>query len=147
MNLSQVGLQTIKCLYLTIECRLIKLEDVEMPQISDKNNKQFTFIPQQIYGFEKSGEIKIRVQDSARVSEQTVGLLCTVTCTWGFPGCASGKDLENAADMRDVSSIPGSGRSPGEGPGNTLQYSCLENHHGQEPVGLQSIGLHRIGHD
>ena len=45
----------------------------------------------------------------------------------GFPGCASGKDLENAADMRDVSSIPGSGRSPGEGPGNTLQYSCLEN--------------------
>ena len=33
----------------------------------------------------------------------------------------------NAGDIRDMSSIPGSGRSPGEGNGNPLQYSCLEN--------------------
>ena len=33
----------------------------------------------------------------------------------------------NAGDTRDVSSIPGSGRSPGGGYGNPLQYSCLEN--------------------
>ena len=33
----------------------------------------------------------------------------------------------NAGDIRDVGSIPGSGRSPGEGHGNPLQYSCLEN--------------------
>ena len=33
----------------------------------------------------------------------------------------------NAGDGRDVGSIPGSGRSPGEGNGNPLQYSCLEN--------------------
>ena len=33
----------------------------------------------------------------------------------------------NAGDGRDVSSIPGSGRSPGEGCGNPPQYSCLEN--------------------
>ena len=33
----------------------------------------------------------------------------------------------NAGDARDVGSIPGSGRSPGEGNGNLLQYSCLEN--------------------
>ena len=32
-----------------------------------------------------------------------------------------------AGDIRDVGSIPGSGRSPGEGNGNPLQYSCLEN--------------------
>ena len=32
-----------------------------------------------------------------------------------------------AINMRDVSSIPGSGRSPGVGHGNPLQYSCLEN--------------------
>ena len=32
-----------------------------------------------------------------------------------------------AGDARDVSSIPRSGRSPGEGNGNPLQYSCLEN--------------------
>ena len=33
----------------------------------------------------------------------------------------------NAGDMRDVGSIPGSGRSPEVGIGNLLQYSCLEN--------------------
>ena len=33
----------------------------------------------------------------------------------------------NAGDIRDMGSISGSGRSPGEGNGNTLQYSCLEN--------------------
>ena len=33
----------------------------------------------------------------------------------------------NAGDARDMSSIPGSGRSPGGGNGNPLQYSCLEN--------------------
>ena len=33
----------------------------------------------------------------------------------------------NAGDIRNASSIPGSGRSPGGGSGNPLQYSCLEN--------------------
>ena len=33
----------------------------------------------------------------------------------------------NGGDARDMGSIPGSGRSPGEGNGNTLQYSFLEN--------------------
>ena len=33
----------------------------------------------------------------------------------------------NAGDIRDGGSIPGSGRSPGRGHGNPLQYSCLEN--------------------
>ena len=35
--------------------------------------------------------------------------------------------LANAGDVRDTGSIPGSGRSPGEGNGNPLQYSCQEN--------------------
>ena len=34
---------------------------------------------------------------------------------------------DNIGDTRDAGSIPGSGRSPGEGNGNLLQYSCLEN--------------------
>ena len=34
---------------------------------------------------------------------------------------------ENACNAGDLSSIPGSGRSPGEGQGNPVQYSCLEN--------------------
>ena len=34
---------------------------------------------------------------------------------------------DNTGDARDTGLIPGSGRSPGEGNGNPLQYSCLEN--------------------
>ena len=44
---------------------------------------------------------------------------------WGFPDDSDGK--ESACNRGDPDSIPGSGRSPGEGNGNPLQYSCLEN--------------------
>ena len=44
---------------------------------------------------------------------------------WGFPG---GSEVKvSACNEGDLGSIPGSGRSPGEGTGNPLQYSCLEN--------------------
>ena len=43
----------------------------------------------------------------------------------GFPGCSLVKNLPT--NVGDVSLIPGSGRSPGEGHGNPLQYSCLGN--------------------
>ena len=52
----------------------------------------------------------------------------------------------NAGDIRDVGSIPGLGRSPGEG--NTLQYSCMKNlmdrkaiPQTEKPDRLQSIGV------
>ena len=46
----------------------------------------------------------------------------------GFPGGSMGKNLPaNARDTGDSCSIPGSGRSPGGGSGNPLQYSCLES--------------------
>ena len=44
----------------------------------------------------------------------------------------------NAGDMRDVGSIPGSGRSPGGGHGNSFQCSCLENPMTEKPGGLHS---------
>jgi len=37
------------------------------------------------------------------------------------------KPLGNAGEIRDAGSVPGLGRTPGEGHGNPLQYSCLEN--------------------
>ena len=43
----------------------------------------------------------------------------------GFPGGSEGK--ASACSAGDLGSIPGSGRSPGEGNGNPLQYSCLGN--------------------
>ena len=42
-----------------------------------------------------------------------------------FPGGSDGK--ESACKVEDPNLIPGLGRSPGEGNGNPLQYSCLEN--------------------
>ena len=46
----------------------------------------------------------------------------------GFPGDSVVKNLPvNAGDAGDVGLIPGSGRSPGGGSGNPLQYSHLEN--------------------
>ena len=44
---------------------------------------------------------------------------------WGFPGGSEVK--ASACNVGDLGLIPGSGRSPGEGKGNPLQYSCLEN--------------------
>ena len=45
-----------------------------------------------------------------------------------FRGFIDGSDgRESAYNVGDLGSIPGSGRSPGEGNGNPLQYSCLEN--------------------
>ena len=46
----------------------------------------------------------------------------------GFPGSSVGKESAcNEGDVRDLSSISGSGRTPGEGNGNSVQYPCLEN--------------------
>ena len=44
----------------------------------------------------------------------------------------SGKESANAGDERDADSIPGSGRSHGEGQDNPLHYFCLENSIGRE---------------
>ena len=48
----------------------------------------------------------------------------------------------NAQDTRDAGSIPGFGRCPGEGNGNPLQYSYLENLHGQRSL----MGYSLCGH-
>ena len=50
-----------------------------------------------------------------------------------IPGGSDGK--ESTRNMGDMGSIPGLGRCPGEGKGNPLQYSCLENPYGQKSLG------------
>ena len=50
----------------------------------------------------------------------------------GFPSGSDSK--ESACNAGDLGSIPGLGRCPGGGPGNPLQYSCLENPHGQRSL-------------
>ena len=53
----------------------------------------------------------------------------TYVYVWGFPGgtVVKKESPANAEDTRDTGSIPGSGRSPGGGNSNPLQYSCLEH--------------------
>ena len=64
----------------------------------------------------------------------------------GLPGGSDGK--ESACNAGDPGPVSGLGRSPGGGHGNPLQYSGLENPHGQGSwAGLQSMGSQRIGHD
>ena len=53
----------------------------------------------------------------------------------GFPGGSVVKNLPaNAGGIRNTGSTPGSGRSPGESNGNPLQYSYLENPHGERSL-------------
>ena len=51
------------------------------------------------------------------------------------------------ASAGDIGSIPGLGRSPGEGNGNPLQYSCWEIPWTEEPGRLQFMGSQRVRHD
>ena len=63
----------------------------------------------------------------------------------GFLGGSDGK--ESACNAEDPGSTPGSGKSPGEGNSNPLQYSCLENFRDtEEPGGLQSVRSQRVRH-
>ena len=57
----------------------------------------------------------------------------------GFPGGSVVKNL--SANAGDTRLIPVWGRSPGEGNGNLLQYSCLENPMDREHGRLQSLGV------
>ena len=60
-------------------------------------------------------------------------------CNLDFPG---GSVAQNPpTNVGGVGSIPGQGRSPGEGNGNPLQYSCLGNPMDFVPGRLQSMGL------
>ena len=70
------------------------------------------------------------------------------TCSWGFPGGAVVNSLSaDAGDARDVSSTLGSGGSPGEENGNSLQYSCMENPMDRGAWQATVRGIARVGHD
>ena len=58
---------------------------------------------------------------------RSVGLLSQAEMDLTFCFATGSDGKESACNAGDPSSIPGWGRSPGEGNGNPLQYSCLEN--------------------
>ena len=61
----------------------------------------------------------------------------------GFIGGSDGK--ESACNVRDLGSIPGSGRFPGEGNGKPLQNSCLSNLMDRGVLWAKSVGSHYVG--
>ena len=63
----------------------------------------------------------------------------------GFPRGAEVK--MSACNVGDLGSFPGSGRSPGEGNGNPLQYYCLENPMDGGAWWATVHGSQRVGHD
>ena len=63
----------------------------------------------------------------------------------GLPWWLSGK--ESTYNAGDPVSISGSGRSPGEGNGNPLQYSCLKNSADRRAWWVKSVGSQRVGPD
>ena len=75
----------------------------------------------------KGGEMYRQI--CLRLEEKTGLFVCfflkSLRRSRGFPSGSDSK--ESACNARDLSSIPESGRSPGEKNGNPLQYSCLEN--------------------
>ena len=64
---------------------------------------------------------------------------------WGFPGGSDGK--ESVCSAEAPGSIPGSGRFPGEGNGNWLQYSFLENLMDRRVWWTTVHGVHRVRHN
>jgi len=63
----------------------------------------------------------------------------------GFSGGSDGKG--SACNARDPGSIPGLGRSPGEGNGYPLQYSCLENSMDRGALPVTVMESQRVRHD
>ena len=64
---------------------------------------------------------------SRQITVQKKGKLRKLFAHGSLPGGASGKEPACQCRRRKMGSIPGSGRCPGGGHGNPLQYSCLEN--------------------
>jgi len=81
-------------------------------------------IPHSLYG---TGEGEKFMEDSDWLKNPQQEAFCLTKISWlqGFPGDSA--DKESTCHAGAMGWIPGSGRSPGGGNGNPLQYSCLEN--------------------
>ena len=112
-------------------CRRRGLNPSQEDPLEEKITTCFSILAQKIPWTEEPGK---------RVGHDWA-IFIILSSFWGFPGGSDGKEF--ACNAGDPSSIFGSGRSPGEGNGYPLQYSCLEN----SMNGLQSMGLQRVRHD
>ena len=83
--------------------------------------------------------------ESMRKKQYPITLLAFILSSKGFPHSSVGK--ESACHAGDSGLIQGSVRFPGEGNGNPLQYSCLENPMDRGAWRATVHGVSRVGHD
>ena len=77
--------------------------------------------------------------------KQPIWIFPVIYYCFVFPYSSVGK--ESACNAEDLGSIPGLGRSPGEGIGNPLQYYCLENPMDTGAWKVTVYGVARVGYD
>ena len=84
---------------------------------------------------------QVEVMILSFVPDPTSSLWGVLQSLLGLPWWLRGK--ESTCNVGHSSSIPGLGRSPGRGHGNSLQYSCLENPQGQRSLAVYSPWHHK----
>ena len=104
--------------WITINWKILK--EIGIPD-------HLTCILRNLYAGQEATELDMEQQTGSKLGKEYVkAVYCHLAyLTWGFP--AGSEVKASASGVGDPGSIPGSGRSPGEGNGNPLQYSCLEN--------------------
>ena len=98
-----------------------------MPQRTSQSSSSLVHTVQYVFqrsSMRRSGEAEEGLMKMSDKEWEATGDL-NIGAPSFFPGGSVGK--ESACNARDLGSVPGLGRSPGEGNGNPLQYSCLEN--------------------
>ena len=121
------------------------IESVESVLEHPKTSIRFYDSPEGLKGLRKllqllfiiCKECKLKLSEKKRCNPGAGG--------WGFPHSSVGK--ESACSAGDLGSIPGMGRSPGEGNGSPLQYSCLENPMDRGAWQATIHGVARVRHD
>ena len=115
------------------------------PQMDSKHIKIYLIsLESKKQKLREKGDIIICLSRQPRLKRMDSKMAKVKNRQWGASRCLCGQ--ESACQAGDSGLIPESGRSPGDGNGNPLQYSCLGDPMNRE-AWLQSIGSQRTGHD
>ena len=116
---------SLACTIILIIFKWIGFQHIKIWEILYKIHVKCTLL-YKIHFFWKLGSVGNSIWQSSKIlSGLSYHHYPLLFYTKGFPGGSDGK--ESACNAGDLGSIPGSGRPPGGGHGNPLQYACLEN--------------------
>ena len=113
-------------------------------RVQDQRNSQVRELPDVQASFRKGRRTRDQIANIRWIIEKAKEFQKSICFYKGFP-CSS-VSKESACSAGDPVSIPGLGRSPGEGNGKPLQYSCLENTMDRGFWWATIHGIARVGH-